>query len=332
MPTVLIVAASPLDQDRLRLGAEVKEIRHALQRSRNREHWNIESNEAATVDDLRRALLDFRPAVLHFSGHGGGAGGGLCFEDSDGNTHCADSGPLAKLFHHFKDSLKCVVLNACYSEVQGEVIRQEIDHVVGMRKAVDDDAARKFAVAFYDGIFAGTDFRIAFDLACTALDLNNIPDADVPTFMTSPHLDATSISYTGKVPEIERILYAYLNTPYADRWTFTTTGESLAPLLIRHYGEQIHGSVDKVQVLGMNRIGKEHWKANVRIFAREEMSTTQFYIRIRDRALAIEWEATVGLWSIPVNAYLALPPSTPVVARVFAILDNYYNYDFAEQK
>ncbi len=74
MPTVLIVAASPLDQDRLRLGAEVRDIRHALQRSRNREHWKIESNEAATVDDLRQALLDLRPSVLHFSGHGGDEG------------------------------------------------------------------------------------------------------------------------------------------------------------------------------------------------------------------------------------------------------------------
>ena len=72
MPTVLIVSASPLDQDRLRLGAELRDIRHALQRSRNREDWIIESNEAVTVDDLRRALLDFRPTVVHFSGHGGG--------------------------------------------------------------------------------------------------------------------------------------------------------------------------------------------------------------------------------------------------------------------
>ena len=83
MPTVLLVAASPLDQDRLRLGHEVKKIKQALERSRNREKWTIESNEAVTVDDLRRALLDFRPTVVHFSGHGAGTGG-LAFEDDDG--------------------------------------------------------------------------------------------------------------------------------------------------------------------------------------------------------------------------------------------------------
>jgi hypothetical protein len=37
----------------------------------------------------------------------------------------------------------------------------------------------KFAVAFYDAVFASTDFRTAFDLGCTALDLNDYPDSDV---------------------------------------------------------------------------------------------------------------------------------------------------------
>jgi hypothetical protein len=97
MPIVLIVSASPLDQDHLRLGAEFRDIRHALQRSRNRENWRIESNEAVTVDDLRRALLDYLPTIVHFSGHGNGVNG-LCFEDADGNTSLTDAVALAKLF------------------------------------------------------------------------------------------------------------------------------------------------------------------------------------------------------------------------------------------
>jgi hypothetical protein len=288
----------------------------------------IESNEAARVDDLRRALLDLRPTVVHFAGHGSGSGG-LCFEDTDGNTHSTDAEPLAKLFHHFKDNLKCVVLNACYSDAQGEIIRQEIDNVIGMRSAVDDEVARRFAVAFYDAVFAGTDFRTAFDLACTALDLNNLPDSGVPTFMTSPHLAVASLSYNANIPEIERVLYAYLNTPYADRWRFTTTGHSLLPSITQFYGERVHRSVDKVQVLGMNAIDAEHWRVLVRIAAGEDKAETTFYLRIRNRTLLIDWEATVGLWSMPAKTYLALGSRQPVVARVIAQLDDYYNYDFS---
>ncbi|HWB03607.1 MAG TPA: CHAT domain-containing protein [Verrucomicrobiales bacterium] len=324
MPTALIVSASPLDQDRLRLGAEFRDIRHALDRSRNREEWKIESNQAVTVDDLRRALLDFRPAILHFSGHGGGVDG-LFFEDNDGNTHTADSMALAKLLHHFKDQLKCVVLNACYSKVQGEVIRQEIDYVVGMSSAVDDTAASRFAVAFYDAVFAGTDFRAAFDLGCTALDLHKLADADVPIFMTGAHLAPTVLAYSAHIPEIERVLYSYFNTPYTDRGKYTINGDALRPLMKRHYGSQIHVPVPKVCVEGIRNIGGDYWCVQSNI-------ADHMYVRIRDRSVLVEWEASVGLWSLPVKTYLALGSSEPVIARVRAELHTYYNYQFADQE
>ena len=95
------MTTSPLNQARLRLGTEVRGIRQALQLSRNREHWNIESNEAARVDDLRRALLDLRPTIVHFSGHGGGTTG-LCFEDENGKSTSVEAEPLAQLFHHLR--------------------------------------------------------------------------------------------------------------------------------------------------------------------------------------------------------------------------------------
>lgn len=326
MPTVLIVSASPLDQDRLRLGAEVRDIRHALQRSRNREDWIIESNEAVTVDDLRRALLDFRPTVVHFSGHGGGFGG-LCFEDTDGNTNSTDAVPLAKLFHHFKENLKCVVLNACYSKVQGDVIRQEVDYVVGMSAAVDDNSAAKFAVAFYDAVFAGTDFRTAFDLGCTALDLNKLPDADVPIFMTGSHLAPTVLSYSAHIPEIERILYSYFNTPFNDRARFTTTGESLRPAIKTYYGERMHRSVRTVRVISMKSITDKQWCVEV-----AGAESRLLYIRIKDGSVLVEWEASVGLWSVPMKTYLALGSAEPVLARVEAELATYYNFDFAGQE
>jgi hypothetical protein len=325
MPTVLIVSASPLDQDRLRLSAEFRDIRHALQRSRNREDWVIESNEAVTVDDLRRALLDFRPTIVHFSGHGGGLDG-LCFENTEGRTNSADAESLAKLFHHFKDDLKCVVLNACYSKVQGDVIRQEIDYVVGMSSAVEDKSAVKFAVAFYDAVFAGTDFRTAFDLGCTALDLNNLPDADVPVFMTGSHLEPTELHYSAYIPEIERVLYSYFNTPFSERWRFTTTGESLRAVMEKHYAGQMHRLVPKVSVISMKQIADEHWVVDV------DVSNNLLYMRIKNRSVSVEWEASVGLWSVPVKTYLALGSREPLLARVKAELHTYYNFEFANQQ
>jgi hypothetical protein len=322
VPTVLIVCASPLDQDRLRLGSEEKQIRQALQRSRNREQWRIESNQAVTVDDLRRALLDHRPTVVHFSGHGGNDG--LCFETVDGMSHSADMTPLAKLLHIFRADLRCVVLNACYSKPQAELIREEIDYVIGMSKSIDDDSAAKFAVAFYDAVFAGTDFRTAFDLGCTTLDLNNLPDSEVPSFLTSPRLEHTTLLYNAHVPEVERVVHAYLNTPFTERATLTTTGEPLTRTLREFYGERMQPPIDRVRVLSMQHVEGDNWKALVDLRAGRHRDRHTYYLQIRNRQILIEWEATVGLWSVPPKTYLALGSTEPVVARVKAELSSSY--------
>ena len=51
---------------------------------------------------------------------------------------------LASMFKLFaKKSVECVVLNACYSEVQANAISQYVDYVLGMNKAVGDRPVRK---------------------------------------------------------------------------------------------------------------------------------------------------------------------------------------------
>jgi hypothetical protein len=324
VPTLLILASSPEDQARLSLNREVKKIKEALKRSKNREDWDIESNEAATVEDLRRALLEHKPAIVHFSGHGGGDAG-LCFETDQGGTHLTHADPLAKLFHHFKDTLKCVVLNACYSTVQGEAIRQQIDHVVGMRKAIGDVAATKFAVAFYDAVFAGVDFRLAFDLGCTAIDLSNLPDTEAPVYLTSPQQGGITLEYTDHIPAVETYLHTYLNTPYAERYKFTTKGVRLATAIRKHYGEQLLAPTSHVKVITMGRIDAEYWKVYARVTTATGEWYRPYFVRIRGRDIKVEWEATVGLWSTPVKTYLALGTEDSVTARVTAELGNYYH-------
>ena len=55
---------------------------------------------------------------------------------------------LGSLFKLFKDRVECVVLNACYSEVQAKAIAKQIPYVIGMNKAIGDKAAIVFSDAF----------------------------------------------------------------------------------------------------------------------------------------------------------------------------------------
>ncbi len=179
MRTILLLAANPKGTLPIRLDEEVRRIEQGLERAKKRDQFELVQKWAVTDDDLRRALLDNEPEIVHFSGHGGGADG-LAFEDDSGHTQLISGDALSRLFELCSDHLKCVVLNACYSEVQANAISQHIDVVVGMKKAIGDEAAIKFAVGFYDALGAGRDFEKAFKFGCSAIDLKGIPEYLTP--------------------------------------------------------------------------------------------------------------------------------------------------------
>ena len=180
--TILVLASSPTNEARLRLDKELREIDEGLRRSQHREKFTLQPKFAVRPDDLRRALLDFNPQIVHFCGHGSGENG-LILEDDVGLAQLVPTQALANLFKRFATrGLECVVLNACYSEVQANAIAQYIDYVVGMNSAIGDDAAIKFAVGFYDELGAGWSFEDAYNGGCDAIALQGIPEENTPVF------------------------------------------------------------------------------------------------------------------------------------------------------
>lgn len=177
--TILFLAAEPGDQARLRLGAEAREIQEKLQLSQQRARFRFEPRFAVRAADLVQALLDVQPRIVHFSGHGEGAGG-LCFEDARGDTHAVPAEALAALFAQFRGQVECVVLNACYSEVQARALAAQVPYVVGMSRAVPDTAALAFTLGFYQALGAGRGFAEAFELGKVQVMLYNVPDSETP--------------------------------------------------------------------------------------------------------------------------------------------------------
>lgn len=167
--TILILAANPKNTSRLRLEEEIREIDEGLRRANKREQFKLEMKLAVRQRDFYRAILDTQPQIVHFCGHGAGEDG-IILEDETGTTVFLEADTLASLFKLFaRKGVECVVLNACYSEVQAEAIHQHINHVIGMNRAIGDKAAINFTVAFYDSLAAGEDVEFAFDLGCSQL-------------------------------------------------------------------------------------------------------------------------------------------------------------------
>lgn len=167
--TILILAANPKNTSRLRLEEEIREIDEGLRRANKREQFKLEMKLAVRKRDFYRAILDTHPQIIHFCGHGGGEDG-IALEDETGQIAFVEADTLASWFKLFaKKGVECVVLNACYSEVQADAISQHINHVIGMNTAIGDKAAINFAVAFYDALAAGEDVEFAFELGRSQL-------------------------------------------------------------------------------------------------------------------------------------------------------------------
>jgi HEAT repeat protein len=178
--TLLILAACPTDQARLRLDREVRDIDESLHRSKHRDRFHIQQKWAVRPDDLRRALLDHLPQILHFCGHGEGDPG-IILENEAGKSQLVSTEAITNLFKLFADKgLECVVLNACYAEVQASAIAQHIPYVIGMSAAILDKAALKFSVGFYDALGAGWSYVEAFEMGKSAIATEGIPEAHLP--------------------------------------------------------------------------------------------------------------------------------------------------------
>lgn len=166
---ILMLSASPLNEDRLRVDEENREINRQI-RSVSGHNITISSEFAVKVSDLQGHLLRERPAILHFSGHGSSSSA-VVMEDSDGKSFPVDPDALTDLLRMFKDDLKCVILNCCYSNAQAMAIAKDIPIVIGSDDSVGDQAASTFSYAFYRSLAHGRSIEEAFKFGVNEIDI-----------------------------------------------------------------------------------------------------------------------------------------------------------------
>ncbi|WP_243146822.1 CHAT domain-containing protein [Scytonema sp. UIC 10036] len=81
--------------------------------------------------------MEVNPQIVHFCGHGM-EDEGLVLQDETGQVKLVSTNALAGLFKLFADKVECVLLNACYSELQAEVIKHHIDYAIGMNQSLGE--------------------------------------------------------------------------------------------------------------------------------------------------------------------------------------------------
>jgi hypothetical protein len=191
---ILFLAANPTDTSRLRLGEEFREIQDNIKKALLRDQFKLNLPQLSVRPaDISQALLDTQPQIVHFSGHGAPTGA-LCFESQTGQVQLVQPDALAALFEQFASQITCVLLNACYSEIQAKAIAEHIEYVIGMNKAIGDKAAIAFAIGFYQALGAGRTVEDSYKLGCAQIRLQGIPEHLTPVLIKKKSLDSASSS------------------------------------------------------------------------------------------------------------------------------------------
>ena len=160
---ILFLEANP-HRD-LDLNREIKQVEQAIQGARDRDKFQLKLGLAVGSEDLHDLILNFEPNIVHFCGHGSGESG-LVFLDKKISTDA-----LSSLFKLFQKHLECVVLNACFAEVQAKAIVKHIDYVIGMKQEIQDRAAKAFSLGFYRALAYGRSIEDAYEFGCSAIQI-----------------------------------------------------------------------------------------------------------------------------------------------------------------
>lgn len=167
---ILILASNPKGTGFLELPTEIRNLMEAIKRSPERDRFIIETRWAVRPKDLQTALLEVKPRIVHFCGHGEGEKG-LILENDAGQLHLVSSEALANLFSYFSDRIECVLLNACHTKIQAEEIIKHINFVIGMNQPILDRSAIIFSEAFYGALGSGESIARAYQFGCNRIHL-----------------------------------------------------------------------------------------------------------------------------------------------------------------
>ncbi len=194
--TILFLASNPKATAKLQLEQECSKISEAMQ---DFPAYSVKSRFAVTPDLVINALTDYKPGIIHFSGHGQGTGydgtrasgvpaasqdpaEGIVLQNDAGDIQIATGEQLRRLFEAFNNAapISLVFLNACHSASQAQIIHTTVPYVIGMNAAVPDAMAIAFAARFYRTLGSGNTIPNAFNISKAAMSFEGLTGDSIP--------------------------------------------------------------------------------------------------------------------------------------------------------
>lgn len=187
---ILCFAADPLDGS-LQLEEDVRKIRRKVGTARHRRALRFDWHLAVRAEDMLDAMMEKRPQIVHFSGHGDGQG--LLFLGPDGQPNHVHTDALRTLFEMLGGSVQLVLLSACTSRPQAEAIRDVVGCAIGTVGEIPDEVAITFNAEFYRSIASGYSVQAAYDQACLLLSMKHYDFRKVTVLLVRDDIDASKL-------------------------------------------------------------------------------------------------------------------------------------------
>jgi len=191
---VLLLGAS--SEGDLRIGREQARIRKAVEAALHRDLVRIDARPSATTADLLDGIAQFRPHVVHFSGHSDDQL--IVFEEDRDEPHpgsIVTAQAFAAAIKATDDPPLLVVLNSCNSAAQiDNLVETVTPFAIGMTDEINDGDAIAYAAQFYAALANGQSIRSAHLSGQAALELAGLTGHDLPTLAHAADVDpATTI-------------------------------------------------------------------------------------------------------------------------------------------
>ena len=181
---VLVIIADPTDQVRLDPDEWETIIKEAVAKPLAENQMTLHTVKRATRKDIRSALLEKKPDIIQFVGHGiyQNGKGYLALVDADtGKTWNVDDERFANLFMGFDDHLGLVVMATCESAqsddpqsflgIAPKLVQRGTPAVIAMQYAVYIKTAKVFLEDFYTSVAAHKPIDWAVQAARNAVSL-----------------------------------------------------------------------------------------------------------------------------------------------------------------
>ncbi len=207
---ILVLSSNPVSTVKIDISLERARIAEKLEKT----DFNVVSEKNVTSSRFAELILEEKPMIVHFSGHGEASSSssteeeyvdvvrgvgkekeqsgkekqkkkkqaGIILLDDDGRkAHFVKANRLRRTFDTLinleRINIKAVILNACYSEEQAKAISEVGVSVIGTSSEIQDRAAIAFSSGFYYAIGKGKSIENALNWAINVvLDIDDSED------------------------------------------------------------------------------------------------------------------------------------------------------------